>query len=143
MSTNTTKKSTKKEGVYYEGVGRRKTAVARVRISKTTQKPQFLVGEVDSDSYFKTEELRKSVKAPLEATAQQEAFDITVHLTGGGQRGQAEAVQLGLSRALVKFNEEFQRTLRDLDYLKRDPRSKERKKYGLKKARRSPQWSKR
>ncbi len=143
MTTNTTKKDTKKEEVYYEGVGRRKTAVARVRIYQTSQKPQFLIKETDSDEYFKTEELRKLVKAPLEATAQQESFQVSVHLNGGGLRGQAEAVQLGLSRALVKFNDEFQRTLRDLDYLKRDPRSKERKKYGLKKARRAPQWSKR
>jgi len=127
--------SSKKEQ-YYEGVGRRKTSVARVRIVKVDEKAETLVNGRTPKEFFNTEELISAVTAPLE-------FNISVKVRGGGQRGQAEATQLGLSRALVKFNGEFQRSLKDLDYLKRDPRQKERKKPGKKKARKSPQWSKR
>ncbi len=134
--------STKKEQ-YYEGVGRRKTAVSRVRITKVSKDAGIIVNDKTVEEFFNTEELRTAVVAPLEATSLQKEFSISVKVKGGGQRGQAEATQLGLSRALVKFNGEVQKTLRDLDYLKRDPRQKERKKPGLKKARRSPQWSKR
>jgi small subunit ribosomal protein S9 len=134
--------STKKEQ-YYEGVGRRKTSVSRVRITKVSKGAGIIVNDKTIEEFFNTEELRAAVVAPLEATSLQKEFTISVRVKGGGQRGQAEATQLGLSRALVKFNGEVQKTLRDLDYLKRDPRQKERKKPGLKKARRSPQWSKR
>ena len=134
--------STKKEQ-YYEGVGRRKTSVSRVRITKVSKGAGIIVNDKTVEEFFNTEELRSAVVAPLEATSLQKEFSISVKVNGGGQRGQAEATQLGLSRALVKFNGEVQKTLRDLDYLKRDPRQKERKKPGLKKARRSPQWSKR
>lgn len=134
--------SSKKEQ-YYEGVGRRKTSVARVRIIKVDKKAETLVNGKSPKDFFNTEELASIVSAPLEATSMQKEFNISVKVKGGGQRGQAEATQLGLSRALVKFNGEFQRSLKDLDYLKRDPRQKERKKPGKKKARKSPQWSKR
>jgi small subunit ribosomal protein S9 len=134
--------SSKKEQ-YYEGVGRRKTSVARVRIVKVDKKAEVLVNGKTPKDFFNTEELALIVTAPLEATSMQKEFNISVKVKGGGQRGQAEATQLGLSRALVKFNGEFQRSLKDLDYLKRDPRQKERKKPGKKKARKSPQWSKR
>jgi small subunit ribosomal protein S9 len=134
--------SSKKEQ-YYEGVGRRKTSVARVRIVKVDEKAETLVNGRTPKEFFNTEELISAVTAPLEATSMQKEFNISVKVRGGGQRGQAEATQLGLSRALVKFNGEFQRSLKDLDYLKRDPRQKERKKPGKKKARKSPQWSKR
>jgi len=134
--------STKKEQ-YYEGVGRRKTSVARVRITKVSKGAETVINDKTVAEFFNTEELRLAVVAPLEATSLQKEFNISIKAKGGGQRGQAEASQLGLSRALVKYNGELQKVLRDLNYLKRDPRQKERKKPGLKKARKSPQWSKR
>jgi small subunit ribosomal protein S9 len=134
--------SSKKEQ-YYEGVGRRKAAVARVRITKVDKKTDTLINDKVLKDFFNTEELISTVLAPLEATSMMNEFAVSIKVNGGGQRGQAEASQLGLSRALVKFNADFQRTLKDLDYLKRDPRQKERKKPGKKKARKSPQWSKR
>ena len=133
----------KQQDNYFEGVGRRKTAIARVRIMENEKEPSFLVGGAAHDQFFKTEELVSTVLSPLVATATEKKFAISATVRGGGQRGQADAVQLALARALVKFDGEFQKTLRDLDYLKRDPRKKERKKPGLKKARRAPQWSKR
>ncbi len=134
----------KKKEQYYEGLGRRKSAVARVRIKESNKKEQeFLINERQPEEYFFTQELREIVVSPLKATSLEGKFDVSVKVKGGGQRGQAEAVRLGLARALVKFDGELQETLRDLDYLKRDPRAKERKKPGLKKARRAPQWSKR
>lgn len=133
----------KKADQYYEGVGRRKSAVARVRIVESTKGNDFLVNGKKYEDFFDTEELIITAKAPMTATGTEKKFSISVSVKGGGIRGQADATQLGLSRALIKFDEEFQKTLRDLDYLKRDPRQKERKKPGLKKARKSPQWSKR
>ncbi len=133
----------KKADQYYEGIGRRKSAVARVRIVESTKGNEILVNTKKNDEFFDTEELRATVKAPMTATGTEKKFSVSVSVKGGGIRGQAEAIQLGLSRALVKFDEDFQKILRDLDYLKRDPRRKERKKPGLKKARKSPQWSKR
>lgn len=133
----------KKADQYYEGVGRRKSAVARVRIVENTKENEILVNGKKKDEFFDTEELRTTVIAPMTATGTEKKFSVSVSVKGGGIRGQADAIQLGLSRALIKFDEELQRTLRDLDYLKRDPREKERKKPGLKKARKSPQWSKR
>lgn len=132
-----------KKKQYYEGIGRRKTSVSRVRITKVSKDAEIIVNDKSVGEFFNTEELRSIVVAPLEATSLQKEFSISIKVKGGGQRGQAEATQLGLSRALVKYNGDVQKTLRDLDYLKRDPRQKERKKPGLKKARRAPQWSKR
>ncbi len=134
--------STKKEQ-YYEGVGRRKTSVARVRIIKVSKEDNILINDRTIQDFFYTEELRSIITAPLEAASMLKEFIVSVKVKGGGQRGQAEAIQLGLSRALIKFDGELQKVLRDLNYLKRDPRQKERKKPGLKKARKSPQWSKR
>lgn len=134
--------STKKEQ-YYEGVGRRKTSISRVRITKVSKGSGILINDKAVDEFFSTAELVSIVNAPLEAVSMQKEFTISIKVKGGGQRGQSEATQLGLSRALVKFNGDLQKVLRDLDYLKRDPRQKERKKPGLKKARRAPQWSKR
>ena len=128
---------------YFEGVGRRKRSVARVRIVENEKEHSYSVNDKKVKEFFGTEELVATLNSPLVATAMEKKFVITAKVRGGGMRGQADAIQLGLSRALVKFDGEFQRTLRDLDYLKRDPRKKERKKPGLKKARRSPQWSKR
>ncbi len=132
-----------KTNEFFEGVGRRKTAVARVRIVENKKDQSFFINDKEPNAFFDTKELISIIKSPLIATATDERFAITAKVRGGGKKGQAGAVQLALSRALVKFDDEFQRTLRDLDYLKRDPRKKERKKPGLKKARKSPQWSKR
>ena len=134
--------STKKEQ-YYEGVGRRKASVARIRITKVAKNAEIVINDRSVEEFFNTKELANTVVAPLEATSLQKEFSISIKVNGGGQRGQAEASQLGLARALVKYDGELQKVLRDLDYLKRDPRQKERKKPGLKKARKSPQWSKR
>ena len=128
---------------YYEGVGRRKTSVARVRIVEVKESAEIVINGNPIDDFFNTEELKTTAFSPLDAVSAKGRFDISIKVKGGGQRGQAEAIQLGLARALVKFDGEFQGSLKELDYLKRDPRQKERKKPGLKKARRSPQWSKR
>lgn len=130
-----------KENRYYEGVGRRKTSVARVRIYPQEKEKKFLVNEKDFQQYFPTLELRKIVKAPFEKLKQE--FSVTVKVKGGGIHSQAEAIRLGLSRALILFNSEFRPLLRKAGYLTRDPRMRERKKFGLKRARRAPQWQKR
>jgi len=142
MATEKQKKQPVKRQ-YFEGVGRRKTAVARVRIFKSSKTNQLVVNEKDPQEYFDTEEMVEIVNSPFLAVGKEKGFEVSVKVKGGGKKSQAEAIRLGISRALVKFDGEYQTILRDLDYLKRDPRKKERKKAGLKKARRAPQWSKR
>lgn len=122
-------------------VGRRKSASARVRIDKGTGK--ILVNGKDFKEYFPYFVWQEKITAPLKALSKDKDLDVSVKVNGGGKNGQATAVQHGLSRALVVWNEEFRKTLKTLDLLTRDPRVKERKKFGLKKARRAPQWSKR
>jgi len=126
---------------YTEAVGRRKTASARVRITPSS-KNTFKINDRDLASYFPTEELRKIVE---EAVGKLKAgtFDITVHVKGGGIHSQAEAVRHGIARALVKYDETSRTKMKTAGLLKRDPRAKERRKFGLKKARKAPQWSKR
>lgn len=133
----------KKAQKYFEGIGRRKSSVARVRIYEDNEKVGIMVNAKPVNEYFPIAELQTAVTAPLRATGNDKNLRVNIHTGGGGVRAQAEAAQLGISRALVKLNSEFHKTLRDLDYLKRDPRKKERKKPGLKKARRAPQWAKR
>jgi len=125
---------------YIEGVGRRKTATARVRIYEG--KGDYLVNEKPLKDYFKVERFIKTALAPLELLKIKDMY-FTVKVKGGGIMAQSEAVRHGLSRALVKFNESFKKLLREAGFLTRDPRMVERKKYGLKKARRAPQWQKR
>lgn len=122
-------------------VGRRKTAAARVRVDKGTGKIE--VNGKPMEKYFPYFELREIVRAPLKALAKEKDLDFTVKIAGGGSKGQAVAIQHGIARALVVWNEEFRKTLKTLGFLSRDPRVKERKKFGLKRARRAPQWSKR
>lgn len=122
-------------------VGRRKSASARVRVDKGTGK--ITVNGKSLAEYFPYFELQEIVLAPLKALAKENDLDFSVKIAGGGKKGQAVAVQLGIARALVKWNDEFHKTLKTLGFLKRDARVKERKKFGLKKARRAPQWSKR
>jgi len=122
-------------------VGRRKTASARVKVSKGEGK--IIVNGQDYLVYFPHFELREIVAAPLKALAKEKDLDVSVKVAGGGKKGQAVAVQHGIARALTQWNEDFHKTLKTQGYLTRDARVKERKKFGLKKARRAPQWSKR
>lgn len=126
---------------YFEAVGRRKTAIARVRVY--TRSGVFTVNEKPYGAYFPTLEQQKIVEDALKKMKLWERFRISVAVSGGGVHAQAEAVRHGLARALVKFNADFRKRLKRAGFLKRDPRMKERKKFGLKKARRAPQWQKR
>jgi len=130
-----------KEAKYIEGVGRRKTSVARVRISEGGK--GIIVNSKDHAVYFPTFEMQRIVKEALEKMNVSDRFKVEVHIYGGGIHSQAEALRHGLARALVKHNPDFRKRLKKAGYLKRDPRMKERRKFGLKKARKAPQWSKR
>ncbi len=133
--------SPKKVERYFEGVGRRKTAVARVRITKGTG--AFVVNGKKPEEYFNTPLSGQLASSPLEKLALEGKFNVSAKVVGGGVNAQAEAVRLGLSRALVIFDAPLRDKLRAFGFLTRDPRMVERKKYGHKKARRSPQWKKR
>jgi small subunit ribosomal protein S9 len=135
-------KEVKKALKYFEGIGRRKTAVARVRIFPKGEK-QFLVNEKSLDEHFPTFELKEIVLSPLNKTDCLNQFKISAKVRGGGISAQAEAVRHGLSRALVLFNPDFRKKLKKVGFLTRDSRMRERKKFGLKRARRAPQWQKR
>ena len=127
---------------YYEGVGRRKESIARVRIMSGSGR--FLVNEKEAQAYFTRFGDLDVILAPMKASGQdQKTFDITVVVKGGGVTGQADSVQLGLARALVKMNPEFVSTMRKGGFLTRDQRVKERKKPGLKRARKAPTYTKR
>lgn len=140
MATTT---ATTKSSQYYEGVGRRKSATARVRVTLSRKKEHsIVVNDKVITEYFDIAEHQTNVIKPLSVLGV-ENFDITVKVSGGGITGQADAIQLGLARALVKYDENLKKQLKDNNYLTRDPRGKERKKPGLKKARKSPQWAKR
>ncbi len=132
--------STKK---YQEGIGRRKTAVARVRIFSEEKKKEFLVNEKPHSEYFPTLKSQKETTLPLQELDLLGKFRITAIVKGGGKKAQADAVRHGLARALVEFNEEFRQTLSRAGFLTRDPRMRERKKFGKKRARRGAQWKKR
>ncbi len=142
------KSTTRKEGEYIEAIGRRKTSTARVRLTEST-KNSFTVNGLDAKEYFKTEEERRSVLDPivkgLEAVEGKPVLKWTVEVmvSGGGMHSQSGAVRHGLARALVEFDETNRGNLKTLGYLTRDPRAKERRKFGLKKARKAPKWSKR
>ena len=129
------------ESNYYYGTGRRKSSVARVRVYPGTGK--ITINDRDINDYFGLETLKLIVRQPLALTGTTEKFDIVVRVAGGGVTGQAGAIRHGLSRALLQFDENLRPTLKKAGFLTRDPRMKERKKYGLKAARRAPQFSKR
>ena len=124
----------------FNAVGRRKKAVARVRLVPGDGK--IVVNHRDLDNYFGLETLKMTVRQPLTLT-NVNSFDVMVNVTGGGLTGQAGAIRHGISRALCKANPELRDALKKAGFLTRDPRMKERKKYGLKAARRAPQFSKR
>ena len=126
---------------YFYGTGRRKHSVARVRVYEGTGK--ITINGRDIDDYFGLETLKLIVRQPMALTETLGKFDIFCTVAGGGVTGQAGAIRHGLSRALLLFNPELRATLKSAGLLTRDPRMKERKKYGLKAARRAPQFSKR
>ena len=125
----------------FNAVGRRKSAVARVRLVPGEGK--IVVNKRDIDNYFGLETLKMTVRQPLVLTNVGGSFDVLVNVRGGGLSGQAGAIRHGISRALCKVNPELRAALKKAGFLTRDPRMKERKKYGLKAARRAPQFSKR
>src|SRR3989338_1858667 len=130
-------------GGYIEAVGRRKTSTARVRIVSAS-KLNFLVNGKEVKEYFKTESLRQIIHDPISKLEKSGVkWSVEVRVQGGGVHSQAEAVRHGLARALVLSDGGLRVGLKHLGYLKRDPRAKERRKFGLKKARKAPQWSKR
>lgn len=133
----------KKTQKYFEGVGRRKTSIARARIFEDKKNLKIIINKKELKDFFSTQKLIDKVTASLRATGTEKKFSVSIKVKGGGITGQADAIRMALARALVKYDDEFFKTLKDLDYLRRDSRKKERKKPGLKKARRAPQWQKR
>lgn len=129
------------KGTYIYALGRRKTAIAQTRLF-TGGKGDIQVNGKPYTTYFTVYDLQEAVTAPLKAIGMADA-DVQLKVKGGGMRGQAEAARLGISRALIELNPAYRKTLKKMGFLMRDPREKERKKYGLKKARKAPQWAKR
>ena len=130
------------EKKYFEAVGRRKSAVARVRMTPAS-KNEVTVNDKKLEEAFAISELQKEILSPLRADGVVETYAVSVKVNGGGIASQAEAIRLGIARILVGIDGNLRSTLKKEGYLKRDPRKKERKKFGLRKARKSPQWSKR
>ncbi|MBR4420954.1 MAG: 30S ribosomal protein S9 [Erysipelotrichaceae bacterium] len=131
----------KKTNVTYQGTGRRKSSVARVYLTPGTGK--IMVGEKTLEEYLPQEILRMVVKSPLVETGTEGQYDIFINVYGGGLTGQAGAMRHGISRALLEVGDDLRPVLKKAGFLTRDSRAKERKKYGLKGARRAPQYSKR
>ena len=128
---------------YIEAVGRRKTSIARVRATPTA-KSSFVINDGKSiEDYFKTEAQRIIVGESLATAKLPQNLSITVMVSGGGVNSQAEAIRHAIARILIEMNPELRKDLKKEGFLKRDPRAKERRKFGLKKARKAPQWSKR
>ena len=134
-------KTEKREEKYTEGLGRRKTSIARVRLTPAS-KNSFEINGRELASYFPTNELRQVVENPFNV-AKTGSFKMSAKIRGGGIHSQAEALRHGISNALSIYDEGLRKALKAEGFLKRDPRSKERRKFGLKKARKAPQWSKR
>ena len=147
MSKNTTTKEPKfalpKLGdKYFYGLGRRKSAIAQVRIYQGGEGKIFVNGK-DIEEFFVAKELQRIVKEALVLTSHLDTMNVSIYVKGGGVNGQAVASRLGISRALLLMDSELRKVLKKEGFLTRDPRVKERKKPGLKKARRAPQWKKR
>ncbi|MDA1337211.1 MAG: 30S ribosomal protein S9 [bacterium] len=134
--------SKKVEGKYWQATGRRKTAVARIRI-KDAKKTSFVVNQKSFEDYFQDKEYQVIAKEALERGADGKTFDVSIVVRGGGMRAQAEAVRHGLARVLVEWDAAMRDSMKTLKFLTRDPRMRERKKFGLKRARRARQWRKR
>ena len=131
----------KKENIVFYGTGRRKSSIARVRLVEGTGK--ITINGKDIDEFFGLETLKVIVNQPFAVTNTVGKYDVIVKVTGGGYTGQAGAIRHGIARALLEANSEYRPILKTNGFLTRDPRMKERKKYGLKKARKAPQFSKR
>jgi small subunit ribosomal protein S9 len=134
--------ATTKNNTYIEAVGRRKTSVARVRIEKTS-KPTIVINGKALADFFPTETDQRTVMEALKKVEKDGEYSVSAKVLGGGIRSQAESVRLGISRALLIVDADLRKSLKVEGFLKRDPRAKERRKFGLKKARKAPQWSKR
>lgn len=132
----------KKKEKYFEAIGRRKSATSRVRLYEKKEN-KIIVNGKDFEEYFPYPGWQELVLSPLKETKTSNKFFISIIVKGGGKRGQAEAIRLAIARALVKWNPELKKILKELHFLTRDARVKERKKPGLKRARRAPQWQKR
>ncbi len=133
---------TKPTAKYFEAVGRRKTAIARVRLFPAA-KSGYEVNGKSLEDYFPVREMQVTAMEAIVNGKSTEKFNVTAKISGGGISAQSEAMRLGIARALMVHDIEIRGRLKKLGYLKRDPRAKERRKFGLKKARKSPQWSKR
>ena len=131
----------KSDKIYFYGTGRRKSSIARVRITEGTGK--ITINNTDIEDYFGMETLKVIVRQPFTVTNTTGKYDVICSVKGGGFTGQAGAIRHGIARALNEANSEYRPALKQKGYLTRDPRMKERKKYGLKKARKAPQFSKR
>lgn len=129
------------KGQYYYGLGKRKTSIAQVRLYKGEGKT--FINDMTLKEWMDYHELSQKILAPLETVGMKDKFNITVLVKGGGKNSQAEAIRHGIARALVEFDPTLRGNLKGLGFLSRDSRIKERKKYGLKRARRAPQFSKR
>lgn len=127
--------------VQYRGTGRRKKSIARIRL--LPGEGRITINERNLDDYFRQDTLKVEVRRPLDVTATNGKFDVIAKVEGGGLSGQAGAIRHGIARALLEADLEYRPLLKKEGFLTRDPRMKERKKYGLKKARRAPQFSKR
>ena len=130
-----------KKADYTRSLGRRKSAAARVRVKEGTG--EIVVNGKPYQEYFPYFDWQRIILLPLKLLGKEKFFDVSIKIAGGGKKGQAEAIKLGIARALLKYNEEWRKTLKLNGFLSRDSRTKERKKFGLKKARKAPQWSKR
>jgi small subunit ribosomal protein S9 len=128
---------------YIEAVGRRKTSIARVRAVPAAKNTFEINGDKDIESYFNTEKQRLIASESITKLKSPLTFAFTARISGGGVNSQAESLRLGIARILLKHDPELRKELKKLGFLERDQRAKERRKFGLKKARKSPQWSKR
>ena len=136
------KKEKTKTGEYLQSIGRRKRSIAQVRLYKSG-KGNIQINDREFTQYFPILDLQNIVTEPITTAGQEGKLDFTIKVHGGGIKGQAEAIRLGIARGLVMLNPTFKKSLKKPGFLTRDPRKKERKKPGLKGARRAPQWSKR
>lgn len=134
--------TTAEKSKYLKAVGRRKTAVAIVRLYPDS-KLSFSINGKELEKYFGTEDLRRIASEAFAKAKSEKTYKVSAQVKGGGISAQAEAIRHGISRALLVGDSEFRKKLKRAGFLKRDPRSKERRKFGLKKARKAPQWSKR
>ncbi len=141
MAEATTIKATTKSQQYYPGVGRRKRSIATVRM--TNGKGVITVNDKTVLEYFGTDSYDQTLRAPLVLLSKDKTIDVNARVSGGGLKGQAEAIRLGIARALLEMSDDYKVSLRKEGFLTRDARVKERKKPGLKKARKAPQFSKR